>query len=249
MCWPFVSGPRLEGGVEVLERRSRYPGEPRLKRLQFVSRYSRDDPDEWDLVRSASRQGSWRGSYRPEMTQPQWQPQPQYFPQMQHYPQPIHHQPPLQPLGFHGQGHQQRFLEPQHQQFHDVAPGIQALEPYNGGHEEFNRPRGGGGDYMPRVIEREPRARMPQHLQIPLGKAHRNRSHSRGRQPCRAESVTTYTADSYTDYSSHHGGRKKSRRRARSLYSDTEDTLVDLEWPLRHYPRKRSRSRRKGYHR
>ena len=243
MCWP-----RLEGGVEVYERRSKYPGEPRLKRLQFVNRHSRGDSDEWDLIRPISRLGSSRGSHRHEMMQSQWQQPPPYFPQNHHHPQPIHHQPPLQPLSFHGQGHQQRFLEPQHPHFRDVAPGVQAMDHFDGNYEDFNRPRGGGGDHDPRFIEREPRVRIPQHLQIPLGKAHHNRSHSRGRPPRREESVTTYAADSYTDYSGHRGGRRKSRRRARSLYSDTEDTLVDHEWPLRHYPRNRSRSRRRGYH-
>ena len=259
MCWPFIEGPRLEGGIEVLERRAKYPGEPRRKRLNFVKSHSRSNSDEWDLVRPVSSLGSARGGYRPEMYQRQWQ-QPQYLPPLQHqqqqyqpqqqqlhYPPQQQHQylQPQQGLGFHGPDHHQQFLEPQHQQFHEVAPGVQQLDwrDDNGPLEEFGRPRGGGGDLSPRIIQREPRARMPHNYQ---SHHHRHRSHSRGREPRRANSVTTYSGDTYTDYSrSHYGGGGSG---ARSLYSESEDTVMDYERPLKHYPRKRSRSRRRYHH-
>ncbi len=245
MCWPFVEGPRIEGGIEVLERRPKYPGEPRRKRLNFVASHSRGDSDEWELIRPASSMGSSRGRYRHETVQRPWN-QPQHFPPLQHHPQPLHHPPPPPALGFHGPGHQQQFLEPLHQPYRDVAPGIQALDwrDDEGPIEQFVRPRGGGG-LPPRVIECEPRARMPQNLQVNLGKAN-HRSHSRGRQPRRAESVTTYSTDkTYTDFS--YSGTRRNKSRARSRYSDGGDTLMDYERPLRHYTRKRSRSSR-GYH-
>lgn len=241
MCWPLIGSPRLEGGIEVLERVQRYPGEPRLKRVNFVQRHSRHDTDEWNLIRPASSLKSSRGSYRHEMVQQPWQ-QPQHFPPMQQHPQPILHRPlPPPPLGFHGPGHHQQFLEPQRQPFHEVAPGIQAL--HEGPFEDFPHPR--GGELPPNIIYREPRAPMPGHLQIPQHNTS-HRSQSRGRQPRRAESVSTYTTDTYTDYSSHHGGRRKSRR-PRSWNSDTEDRVVGFERPLRYYPKARSRSKKRYY--
>lgn len=248
MCWPFVQGPRLEGGIEVLERRPKYPGEPRRTRLNFVKSHSRGDSDEWELIRPGSSRGSFRGAYRHEMTQHQrpWQ-QPQHFPPLQQqHPPPLQYPQPHPPLGFHGPGHQQQFIEPRHPQYHDVAPGVQALgyrddEPHL---EQFARPR--GGDLSPYIVEREPRAHMPAHYQVNLGKAS-PRSHSRGRQPRRAPSVTTYsTEDTYTENCSYGGNRQKSRR-ARSRYRDDGDTVIEYERPLRHYARKRSKSR-KGYY-
>lgn len=249
MCWPFVQGPRLEGGIEVLERRPKYPGEPRRTRLNFVKSHSRGDSDEWELIRPGSSRGSSRGAYRHEMAQQQrpWQ-QPQHFPPLQHHPQPLHYPQPHQPLGFHGPGQHQQFIEPHHQQYHDVAPGIQALDwrDHETPLEQFVRPRGGDGGLSPRIVEREPRACLPAHYQVNLGTAN-HRSHSRGRQPRRAASVTTYSTEgTYTDNSSYGGGRKKSST-ARSRFSDDGDTVLDYERPLRHYTRKRSKNRR-GYY-
>ena len=240
MCF---GGPRLEGGIEVLERVQRYPGEPRIKRLNFVRRHSHHDTDEWNLIRLASSSKSPRGSYGYEMVQQPWQ-QPQHSPPMQQHPQPnLHHPTAPPPLGFHGPGHHQQFLEPQRQPFREIAPGIQAINYHEGPFEDSSRSC--CGELPPNIISREPRVPMPQHLQIPLHTAP-HRSQSRGRQPRRAESVSTCMTDTYTDYSSHHGGRRKSRK-PRSRNSDTEDTVVGFERPLRYYPRTRSRSTKRYY--
>ncbi|MCJ1257126.1 hypothetical protein MMC24_004951 [Lignoscripta atroalba] len=48
MCFPS-----LEGGIDVEERRQRYPGEPRRKRLNFVRDRNPRYSDEWALARSS----------------------------------------------------------------------------------------------------------------------------------------------------------------------------------------------------
>lgn len=110
--------PQLIGGVQIRERRQRYAGEPRYKRLDFVRSKTTTNTDEWDLVRTTQpRYITVPVQYNvpvfqfPQVGyQPQYQAQQQHqygWQQQQHYPQ--HQQHP-----HHDQHHDQMPIPPQH---------------------------------------------------------------------------------------------------------------------------------------
>ncbi|MCJ1339309.1 hypothetical protein MMC09_004598 [Bachmanniomyces sp. S44760] len=203
MCWPSVDG----GEVQVQERIARYPGEPRRKRLSFVS--DRDsivrDRDEWTIARPVSRRNnadtvvlprSWvdqhvqlqdprqRQQHRQLMDPPR---------QVQQYRQQQLPPPPYLDIPRQTQQYGQHPPPPpppppppgfQHHNFHNVRPqsridypGPRMISP--NGSNGYNANGGNAGRInQPRYIEQAPRAQMPPNVRWGSGKGP-NRSQSR----------------------------------------------------------------------
>ena len=202
------------------ERRPKYPGEPRRKRLNFVrDRTSFRSSDEWALTRGSyqdryGRQDGWEEP--PRWRQPPRDPHPQPYGGPQQAAMPLPPPPPMHPhpVDFHGhQGHQ-GMIEHDHR-----------IVPLNAGHGNGNHNHHGGHDHqIIKVIEEEPRSRMPKYIKYK--KASSSRSHSRGRW---APSV--YSEDSDED-----SFRTIAPRRIGRAWS--ESTGSDDSFEDEHYPRK-----------
>ncbi|MCJ1322672.1 hypothetical protein MMC15_008021 [Xylographa vitiligo] len=238
---PFL--PQLIGGVEIRERRQRYAGEPRYKRLDFVRSKTTTNTDEWDLVRTTQKryitvpveynvpvyqypQVGYHPHQQPQLQyQPGWQQQ-QHFPEQQQQPYyaPYYGQQPEQipiPPQHHGQQQvpfrEQRLIEgaPQHNGIHDYT-----------GHDS-------GDDIMYEIIEPRPKVRMASITR----RSSKSRSKSKKRRP-RGDAI--YSSDSSSDDDSYRSSRRRrearhSKPRGRLVY-DSDDSLVD-------YYRRQSRSR------
>lgn len=204
MCWP-----RLEGDIEIEERRRKYKNEPRRKRLHFVKDRSSNHSDEWDLIHPRPRSHH----DNPEMYQ-HHQPHQLPFDQRLQVEDPrwaahlaqqqMHHQPQHHP--------QMGWRPPQEQiQFH----------PHHGGGDEIIRVEEFGREHDPHhphqlppvVIEREPRvARMPSHVRARSRSRHGG--HSRG------------GSSLFSDESSYGGSHGRGRRRREDVWRD-DDSFVE----------------------
>ncbi|MCJ1224909.1 hypothetical protein MMC12_001556 [Toensbergia leucococca] len=218
MCWP-----QIVGGIEVEERRPRYEGESRRKRLNFVKSHSPRNSDEWALTR-----GAYPGQqFRQEMLQAQqWQAQQLLARQEQHWREWQHQQ---QWLAQHHQ--QQQVAHQQHPQGR-IEGGTPGIIPLRGGqfdehnhddhddHHDDHR-----GRERIRYIEEEPRKVVIMPRGMKYGKS---RSKSRGRDgKHRHTSVYSYDDDNDSLRSG------KYSRGTRSVYTiGSNDSFDDLP-PLR----------------
>ncbi|MCJ1281148.1 hypothetical protein MMC26_000466 [Xylographa opegraphella] len=256
---PFL--PQLIGGVEIRERRQRYAGEPRYKRLDFVRSKTTTNTDEWDLVRTTQKR---------YITVPLQYNVPVYqYPQVGYYP---HHQPYLQyPPG----GQQPPHFPPQQQlppygqhpgqypgQYPGQHPGqhpgdyseqIPLSPPYRGPQQlPFREPRmieaaphhneihditghDSDDDIMYEIIEPRPKVRIASTTRH----SSKSRSKSKKRRP-RGDAI--YSSDSSSDDDSYRSGRRHRERRHSSargrLAYDSDDSWDDYH---RRYSRSRSR--------
>ena len=206
MCFSTIDG------IEVEERRRRYPNEPRRKRLHFVKdRHSFKNSDEWTPVRPRTSERPLRQEMRDEYPPHQQyvQPMPSYGGYPPPPPPPPHFPQPMQNQGFQGQGHG------------GFAPHAHnGVEEFRPGHQDHLR------EIAPRCIEIQPRpprepelrAHMPSNFQVNIGRSG-SRSRSRRGHSHRSESRR---------------GRSRTRSRSRdarggyrlhSVYSD--ETVVD----------------------
>ena len=63
--------PKLVGSIEIRERRERYPGEPRYKRLEFIKPKTTTDTDEWNVIHTSCPITTVQ-QYGPPWYHPQW---------------------------------------------------------------------------------------------------------------------------------------------------------------------------------
>lgn len=236
MCFSTIDG------IEVEERRPRYPNEPHRKRLKLVrDRNSFRRSDEWTLVRP-------RTSDRlpPLPCQLPYQP---YLPPPLTYgghppPPPPPPHPPFPPYrGPQGQGPEEFTPHPQN----NFGNGIERIEEYHPPHQ--NHPQ---EIVPPRYVEihphhREPelRAHMPSNFQVNFGRSQsrscsrrghsqrgesrrgRSRTRSRSRGPqCGHRHNSVYSDDTITDSNigSYSSGRRHIRR-PRSFGADSYDSF------------------------
>lgn len=238
MCWPTFSPPSGSGMVvQVEERRQRYAGEPRNRRLRLVNERERAS-DEWRLVSPS------RGSHRSGSGSEQWQHQPQHVDHVPHHPgqydhgntqtvwpqwhpqQPAHHQ---QQMGYPQQA-QLPFPGPHHHQQHH--PPIQVINEHEFVAEDDHH-------HHPHQPQVEMRAPMPQHLQAHHRGGGLARSQSRGHH---GRHDRYRDSSSSSDEESYGGGRKRS---GRVLVIEDDDSFDDLRPPVRRW-RRRSSSHRSG---
>ena len=229
---PFF--PKLIGEVEIRERRQRYAGEPRYKRLSFVKPKRSTDTDTWDVIRPAI---------------PRYiQAAPIYYnvPQNPQYPQPPPYQYQQQQLPY--PQHQQQQYYPQHQLQHHPFQGHQGPPSYEHHNLEYREPRrieqgprrneqfqlnGGHDDHdgEDEIIDVPIRPRR-------VSTSHRGRSQSRSRSRRRLRANSVYSSDDSSD-DDYRGMRRHYAgpyRRGIRYESDSDDDLV-------RYRRSRSRSR------
>ena len=92
--------PKLIGEIEVRERRPRYDGEPRHKRLNFIRSKTTTESDDWPLVRKTYPRPQ-APQYGHPWEHPQWSSL-SYHQQRELLARHGYPQPPFQPLEHHG---------------------------------------------------------------------------------------------------------------------------------------------------
>ena len=123
--------PKLIGGIEIRERRKRYPGEPRYKRLDFIKPRTTIETDEWNVIQTTQPIMTVR-QYGPPWHHPQWN-------LLSHEQQ----QQILNRLGYHQQIEQsrnQQYAQAQeHQQQHIPVPPLHSHNHQLGYHDNPQR--------------------------------------------------------------------------------------------------------------
>lgn len=207
MCWPS-----LEGGIEIEERRRKHKNGPRRKRLHFVKDRSSVHSDEGDLIRPRPCQEM------PEMWEhPQPHPRP-YDQRLQvedprwaaHLQQQQMHGQIPPPPPHHGQQPQMGWRPPQeqlqyHPQHQDEIVRVEEFHPEHEHHQPQRLP--------PRIIEAQPRARMPSDVRA------RSRSHARGHSRGGSGGHSLFSDDSSR-------GSHRGRRRGDSVFND-DDSFIE----------------------
>lgn len=247
MCFP-----RLEGAIEVEERRPRYQNEPHRKRLRLVRDRDNRQSDEWTLARSSD---SGRRFPRQEMTSSHPWPQQRWLNQHSFGGHP--HPPPLPPPP--APMYPPVFQDPRHGGFHpqpmqEFGHGIERVDveefnPGNRGHHQEVMPR--YREIEPRHHEPEPRSQMPQNLTVNIdsGRSRRGRSgtRSRSRDPHRGRQGHPVYSDETLHEKNSRGNYQAERRRSRmpssSFGASSYDSFDNLSKPWR-----RSGSSRRPMH-
>lgn len=232
MCWPTFSPPRGSGMlVQVQERRERYHGEPRNRRLLLVNERERAS-DEWRLVNPS------RGSRPSGFESEQWQHQPQHHPE-QHdhgntqtmWPSWHPHQPAHQGQMGYAQQAQLPPPNPNHHQQHH--PFVQVINDH-----------GFVADDDHQHSQHEMRAPMPHYLQAGHRGGGLARSHTRGHHGHHDRDGDSCPS---SDEESFGRGRRRAGRVV--LIEDDDDSFDDLRLPVRRWRRRssshRSNSRRR----
>ncbi|MCJ1381708.1 hypothetical protein MMC17_004819 [Xylographa soralifera] len=162
---PFL--PQLIGGVQIRERRQRYAGEPRYKRLDFVRSKTTSNTDEWDLVRTTQKRYiTVPLVYNvPVYQYPQVGYQPHHQPQLPYQPGwQQHQQHPQQPQHPHyEQHHEQIPIPPQHHGQHQLPFREQRLiegAPHHNGIYDITGHDSDDDEVMYEIIEPRPKVRM-----------------------------------------------------------------------------------------
>jgi len=259
----------LDGDLEVQERKPRYPGEPKHKRLAFVKDRGSRSSDYWDVV---PYRGSNRSSTQEMWQQPHHEPQPHFGQQPQYGQPPMngqepqYGQPPMYGQGsIFGQqpqhGHQQQHG---HQPFHQPqapagaippplaplpSPGFQQRIEGGPGHDHgIVQMRGAGAGAGPHDHDRHGRGDQIQYIEEgPRARMPRHLRHDtgRGRSSHRNHRRRGESVFSYDDDDDSFGSGQRLFRRPRSVMTaDSDDSFMTVSGPQRLSGRRDSRYRR-----